>query len=241
MQVWHRHPFILILAASVLLLASAGCATQYTKNFQKSEANYGSRTGREPQVMEKRLYGPIAEGSNHHQNRELKYSPQLSTAVSDMAGVFHAIVMETDRNAYAAIIYDSTATGTKSSGYRDNETDNTGMSRGMYDVYTGSPYADPNKIVTGINGYYTAVDEEDLSHLFKQRIAAAIRRQKPHLSEVHISANRDFVNQMNVYWNEAVQGVDLNRYLDDFNKLAEKTFGTAKSGGRAEDSRPKSP
>lgn len=220
---------ILSWAAAIALVAAAGCTSSYTEHFQKSEANYGSRTGKEPQVTADRLYGPAASGSNHHQNRTLRYNRQLSSIVSDMSGIFHAIVMETDRNAYVAIIYDSSATGTKSSGHRDEETDNTGQSRGMYDVYTGSPYADPNKIVTGINGYYTAVDEEDLSSLLKQRIAAAIRQQKPELVEVHISANRDFVNQMNVYWNESVQGVDLNLYLKDFNKLVKRTFDTPES------------
>lgn len=215
---------LLCLILSIPLLSS--CESPYTKKFQKGPTNYGSREGHEQHRLDGKLaYGLTIPGGGNHNNRKLNYNKEVSLALSDMPGVFVAIVMETDRNAYAAVVYDGTGTGTKSNGHRDNETDNTGESRGMYDTYTGNTYADPNKIVTGINGYFTAVDEEDLSKLFKQTLAIEIRKHNPKLKEVHISANRDFINQMNVYLNEWRNGVDLNRYLEDFNALVKKLFG----------------
>lgn len=225
-QAWRLRILVTITVILLCIPPTAGCESSYTKQFQIGENNYGSRTGHEQHKLDGPLaYGLTVPGGNNHNNKSLRYNKEISAAVSDMPGVFVAIVMETDKNAYAAIVYDGSGTGTKANGHRGNETDNTGETRGMYDTYTGNSYADPNKIVTGINGYFTAVDEKDLSRLFKQSIAVEIRKHNPNLKEVHISANRDFVNQMNVYLGESRNGVDLQLYLPDFNAIAKRLFG----------------
>jgi hypothetical protein len=213
----------------ILILTLTACQSTYTKKFNQSEDNYGTRTGQEKHIQDAdRVYGLQVAGGDNHNNKKLTYSKAMSAIISDMSGVYVAIVMETDRNAYVAVMYDDSATGIKSSRSNNKEVDNTGETRGMYDTYTGSQYADPNKIATGINSYYTSKEPADLSTLFQQRVALALRKENPRLLEVHISANRDFVNQMNVYWNEARQGVNLNGYLEEFNKLVRAMFGVTR-------------
>lgn len=98
----------------------------------------------------------------------------------------------------------------------------------MYDTRTGNQTADPYQIATGINSYYTEDKPENLSSELKQQIALTLRKKNPQILEVYITANREFINQMNVYYTESVRGVDLNNYLDDFNKLVNEHFRAAK-------------
>ena len=158
-------------------------------------------------------------------NTTLHYNKELSAALSDMSGIFNAVVMVTNHNAYAAIMLDNTGTGTKGVG-TTRETNNTGNTRGMYDPKTGNQSPDPNEVATGNNSYYTETSPDNLSHLLKQTIAKKLRNKKPQLLEVYITANRGFVNQMSIYQVEAQKGVNLNGYLTDFNKLVIKHFGS---------------
>jgi hypothetical protein len=217
--------FIIILLSGIGL---CGCQPEHTRDFHASKNDYGSRTDSKSELLEEdRLYGPTILGGNNHQNQKLQYSQELSTALSDMPGIFSGIVMQTDKNAYAALIYDNSATGSKGIGSHD-ESDHRGTTRGMYDVLTGDQTIDPNQIATGINSYYTEKKPENLSDVMKQQIALTLRKKNPQLLEVYITANREFVNQMNVYYTESAHGVDLNNYLGDFNKLVTQHFGVTK-------------
>jgi len=222
----HMNGLIVLILTSVIVVS--GCQSTYTKKFQASNSDYGSRTEEKAELIkDDPLYGPTIHGGNNHQNKELFYSQELSTVLSEMPGIFRGIVMHTDKNAYAAIIYDNSATGLKGRGTPD-ESDHTGTTRGMYDTHTGNQTADPNKIATGINSYYTENRPENLSNVLKQQIALTLRNKNPHIYEVYITANREFINQMNVYYIESARGVDLNGYLADFNKLVTQHFGTTR-------------
>lgn len=200
-------------------------ACSYKKKFESSPNDYGSRQNEKGNdIKGSRLYGLQIRGGDNHNNKKLYYSQELSNVVAGLEGVAASIVMLTDKNAYAAVVINATATGIMGSGNL-RETDNTGTTRGMYNTFTGSSYADPNKLATGTNSYSTIYDHEKLSSEFRQRIAKAIRKQKPQVLEVHISANRDFINQMNVYSMDAKNGASLQGYVDQFNKQAEHYFG----------------
>ncbi len=217
--------FIIILLGGIGL---TGCESTYTKKFQASKSDYGSRGEAKDELIQgERMYGLTIQGGLNHQNKKLQYSKELSTVLSELPGIYSGIVMLTDRNAYAAIIYDNSATGSKGTGTPD-ESDHTGTTRGMYDTHTGNQTADPNQIATGINSHYTENNPDNLSSKMKQQIALALRNENPRLLEVYITANREFINQMNVYYVESTRGVSLNSYLDDFNKLVTTHFGVTK-------------
>ena len=104
---------ILVLIMCIIL----GCESIETKKFQASKSNYGTRIGYEQQSFNGvRLYGPVL-GQKHHMNTTLHYNKELSAALSDMSGIFNAVVMVTNHNAYAAIMLDNTGTGTKGVGF----------------------------------------------------------------------------------------------------------------------------
>lgn len=220
----YAHGFRLIMMLLFIVLIGSACQSSYTKQFTKSDANYGSRIGIERNMMDhEKLYGSLAQGSNGHANQALRYHNKMSLTVSEMPGVYSAVVLTTDQNAYAAVILDSTGTGNLSEGNK-KQGHHIGTTRGMYDWPSGREDADPNEIATGRNSYFTAEKPADLSNLFKQRVASTIRRIDPSIKEVFISANRNFINQMSVYREEARRGIDLNNYLSDFNKLVQEHF-----------------
>lgn len=204
------------------MLFAAACQTGYVKQFQRSDTNYATRTGQEQNIDEPRLYGALAKDGHVRHYRSLRYSRTLSEAVGDLPGVHEAIVMLADNNAYAAVLLDESATGIIERGKEGNQI---GTTRGMYDAKTGRIDADPNEIATGSNSYFTVDDPRNLSHLFKQRAARRIRDKLPGVAEVHITANRDFINQMSVFREEARRGVDLRAYVKTFNRMVRQHFG----------------
>jgi hypothetical protein len=148
----------------------------------------------------------------------------LSDQVAAMNGVNSAIVMLADSTAYVAITIDNTASGTKSS---NRETNNGGTVRGLYNP--AQPFndtADPNKLATGTNSYETVQHHEQITHLFKQKIAEKIRSLQPTVSDVYISAHRDYINEMNRLAQEAWKGNDLKPYIHEFDAMSEYIFGT---------------
>lgn len=216
-------PMSKVILVLVLLLVSLSItACNYRKEFEKSEYDYGSQT--KEFSKEPRMYGLMMKGKRNHENHTLNFSQKLSESVNNISGVSSSIVMLTDLNAYVAIVIDSSASGTKGVGIKP-ETNNIGNTRGMYNPYTGNQYMDPNKLVDDTNSYFTVYDHEDLSTEFKQKIAMVIRKQKPDVREVHISANREFINQMNVFAQDAKNGHSLKGYVDLFNQLAIHNFG----------------
>ncbi len=218
-----------MIKIQLLLCLLIGClisctACNYTKKFEGSSTDYGSRRDENKKYNNQApMYGIQINGINNHDNKSLEYSQHASNLVGELPGVAFAIVILTERNAYTAIAIDHTATGTVR-GVR--ETDNTGQTRGMYNTRTGSSYVDPNKVVTGTNSYYTKENPKDISHILKQKIAEKLRLAYPHLLEVYISANRDVINRMNVYSIIARQGNSLNDYAEEFNQMAAKVWGT---------------
>ncbi|OXM84914.1 YhcN/YlaJ family sporulation lipoprotein [Paenibacillus rigui] len=209
-----------ILCTSSLIILS-GCFSWYDYN---SANNYGSRRD-EPRQDTSRAYQTqqqYAVVSHKHSNLEMNQF--LSDQVAAMDGVNSAIVMLADNIAYVAITIDKTATGTHSA---PNETNNAGTVRGLYSPYTPfNDSADPRKLATGSNSYDTVMNHDQITHLFKQKIAEKIRSLQPTVADVYISANRIYINVMNRLAQLAWSGNDLKPYLPEFDSISESIFGT---------------
>ncbi|TXK76395.1 hypothetical protein [Paenibacillus sp. N3.4] len=208
-----------------LLLILFGCSEggrQYGKS--PDHTNFGSpvenATDTERAYQTQQLYGPVA-----HNNTALTYNQFLSYQLNALNGVNTAIVMTTDKNAYVALMMDSTATGTKGT---TKETNNQGTAKGFYNDHNpNNDYLPSNDLNNGFNNYETAIHHDMLSHRFKQTIAEKVRLLQPHIMDVYISANRDFLNKMNTYAQETWKGNSLMPLLPDFNQTVERVFGTA--------------
>jgi hypothetical protein len=218
-----RHLWLL---PAVLAAGLAGCSRQgnYTdtsaiNNFAAHRGDASSDTTRAYQTQQ--LYGTIIHDNNH-----LYYNQYLSDQISDMYGVRAAVVMTTDKYAYAAVLLDQSGIGTYG-GNAKTEVNNSGTVRGLFN--SDAPHNDgamPNRIAHGANGNHTVNDHHDLSHGFKQKIAQKIRYLQPAILDVFVSANRDFLNSMTNLARESWNGRPLDPYVGDFNKLVTNLFGT---------------
>jgi hypothetical protein len=230
-----------LLAVIVLSAGLGGC--NYKGYFQKSAYDYASRKPGDPKMSRVTSHGPAAgEGAgdqgmagrddrrtNPHDNRFFRYSPEASYAVSHLPGIATAIVMWTDRNAYVGLMTDWTATGTKSRGGADTqEQDNTGTTEGVYNIDTGSPRWDYRQLATPYNSYFTHRSIGDLSVELRQVVGDTVRLYHPDVEEVHISANREFVNQLLEFAKAAWSGRPLQPLTPAFNKLVSYMFGSGK-------------
>ncbi|MDF2959016.1 MAG: hypothetical protein K0S39_751 [Paenibacillus sp.] len=203
------------------LLGLCGCFSWYDYN---SANNYGSQRDGHRQDTS-RAYQTAQQYTNvTHKHTTLDMNQFLSDQVAAMDGVNSAIVMLADNTAYVAIMIDGTAIGTTSA---NQETNNEGTVRGLYNPATPfHDYADPNKLATGANSYTTVQHHQQITHLFKQKIAEKIRSLQPTVSDVYISANRDYINELNKLAQEAWKGNDLKPYLAEFDAMSTHIFGT---------------
>ncbi|MFB9277441.1 hypothetical protein [Cohnella cellulosilytica] len=219
-----RRSCLLIGIALTLGLLSA---CNYKSYFQKSTQDYGSRTVNDPKMSQTRSYGAYTADPKQHENRYFEYSSALSNKVAALPGINTALVFLTDKNAYVAIMTDWSATGTKATGGpRSREQDNTGTTEGVYNVNNGSPKWDNRQVATPYNSYFTHKDPSDLSSELRQVIGTKVREHFSRAQEVHISANREFVNQSLEFAKEAWLKKPLAPLTKDFNTLVQYTFGT---------------
>jgi hypothetical protein len=203
------------------LVGLCGCFSWYDYN---SASNYGSQRDGHRQDTSRAYQTAQQYSTVSHKHTTLDMNQFLSDQVAAMNGVNSAIVMLADSTAYVAITIDNTAAGTKSS---TRETNNGGTVRGLYNP--ARPFndrADPNMLATGTNSYETVQHHEQITHLFKQKIAEKIRSLQPTVSDVYISANRDYINTLNRIAQEAWKGNDLKPYLPEFDRMSEYMFGT---------------
>lgn len=174
-----------------------------------------------------RAYGFTLQNTqtdDHHRNQYFALSQKASNEVMKIPGVAHAYVFVTDLNAYAAIMLNHVATGIQSDGDRDSDVTNVGNSEGVYDIRDGGSYLSPRKLANDSNSYFTYEKPADLGHSLKQKIAVAIRNVQPEVGEVFISANRDLVNQFNVYAQKTWLGQSLDSDIHAFNNLVRHHF-----------------
>jgi YhcN/YlaJ family sporulation lipoprotein len=217
---WNR--FVAVAGAFVLVAGLTAC--NYNSHFEKSSGyDYASRNSSDPRMMQVRSHGTSASNANQHDNRYFEYSPALSRQIAALPGINNAFVFLTDRNAYVGITTDSSATGVRAhGGDAEMEQDNSGTMNGYYS--RAKERWDTRNAAPLYNGYFTHKDITDISSKLRQTIGNEIRRAHPRVSEVHISANREYVNQLFEYAKEAWNGKPLAPLLDDFNRLAKYIF-----------------
>ena len=216
-------------AAAALLLLAGLTACNYTKHYQQSNYDYASRGKDDPKMTRVRSYGAYSIDPKLHDNKHFEYSAELSRKVAFLPGVGAALVFLTDKNAYVGIMTDWSATGTRArGGAKKEEQDNTGNTDGVYNTDTGSPYWDNRQVATPYNSYFTHKDVHDLSTELRQVIGDEVRRSAPGSREVHISANREFVNQLLEFAKASWGRRSLDELTPEFNKLVQYMFGQGK-------------
>ncbi|TJY40785.1 hypothetical protein E5161_16720 [Cohnella pontilimi] len=220
--------FLSRLARLTGALVLIGCmsACNYQDYHSKSLQDYGSRQRDDPKTARVRSFGNYSADPGRHENQYFEYSADLSRRVSGLPGIYTALVFVTDRNAYVGIMTDWSATGTKARGGRNlTEQDNSGTMEGVYDINSGSSKWDNRQLATPYNSYFTHKDVSDLSSELRQTIGDTIRRAHPTVQEVHVSGNREFVNQLVEFAKLSWAGRSLNEVTPQFNQLVRYMFG----------------
>lgn len=214
-----NHCSMAILTLMCTLLA--GCA-----DYDRQKDIVNKEKIEQYSVPHSKAYGTMMPDPKQHHNTRFEYSHDISTAVTSVDGVATSIVMLTDRNAYVAVVMDSTASDIKGNAnlYEQN---NVGTSEGIYITGNGSNYTDGRDVVTNYNSYFTLQDHNDLGKEFKQRIAEKVRSMSPHVREVHISANKEFINNMAEIAKQFWLGKPMKPLVSTFNQLVIKEFAPA--------------
>ena len=217
--------FLKIMSTFALIGLMIAACSYYSGDKGGNSKNYTKLSN--PSLQEgARMYGSHQLGDVViHNNTELRYSSHLSNKLTNIPGVRSAIVMLTERNAYAAILIDNSISGTKGP-KSQAETNHTGASFGTYNPHTLNNSVENWRLATGFNNYDTIQNHENIAAPFKQLIATTLRAANPLIHEVFISANRDFINQLNSYAIESDWGTNnLNNRIDTFNGTANRLFG----------------
>jgi len=218
-----------LLAAGTALAFSLSACNYRAYHQQSSGYDYGSRSADDSKVGQMKSYGANTSDPRQHDNRYFEYSNALSRQVSALPGIASAMVFLTDRNAYVGIMTDWSATGTQSRGSAPLEQQNGGTMQGVYNVDNGRIAGpDASQFAQSHNSYFTHKDASDISSKLKQTIADEIRRGHPRVIEVHISANREYVNQLVEYAKEGWAGRPLAPLTPNFNRLVQYIFGMGK-------------
>ncbi|WP_127532687.1 hypothetical protein [Paenibacillus kobensis] len=212
---------VLLLGISVV---SSGCSSyKYEPHGYKSNT-YSTRNAGQPRELDKRQFGTLSVGQGNHDNQYFEYSSQISKEISKIDGISYANVMLTDRNAYVGLVFHGTAIRTKSGGRDKQEQNVGGANEGVYNHTTGSPYWDGRELATPYGSAFTVNDHNEIPDGLKQAVALRVRKLAPRVKEVHISANREFVNRLLEYAKKSWMNESLEPYLEDFNALVAHQF-----------------
>ncbi|MDN4594848.1 YhcN/YlaJ family sporulation lipoprotein [Polycladomyces subterraneus] len=86
--------------------------------------------------------------------------------------------------------------------------------------------------LTDRTAYVAVVLEKDyragLTGRLKSKVAKQVRRIDPSVRTVYVSANPDFVNRMRNYARDVQQGHPIAGLIDNFRKMIQRTFPTAR-------------
>lgn len=74
------------------------------------------------------------------------------------------------------------------------------------------------------SGGAAANADMQLTEQVKNSIAAEVKRMAPGIDHVYISANPDFVDRMNGYWNDVKAGHPIQGFIAEFNAMVDRIF-----------------
>ncbi len=186
-----------------------------------------------------------------HNNTRMDIDEQIAQAVADLGEVDMATVLVTDKNAYVAVMLDNAGNDNGNGNMNGNRNgngignvsgnDNGNISRndnGRINgngngIGNGMRAMDMNTRGTKNNGKVnTRMDirnegdnlTDDLSPELKRRIADTVKKQAPHIRNVYVSANPDFVGTMRGYGDQVRNGHPLRGAIIEFNRMVERVF-----------------
>ncbi|MNZ91382.1 Lipoprotein YhcN precursor [compost metagenome] len=142
-----------------------------------------------------------------HKNYRMVMSEPIANSLTKIGPVKSAYVMLTDQNAYVAVSLDK------------QDSTHSIMSRSQTSYSTKEEARENRKKLSTLS-----TGQNMLTNQLENEIANEVRRQRPLIQHVYVSANPDFVGRMNAYMNDVQQGHSIQGYMAEFNAMAERTF-----------------
>jgi YhcN/YlaJ family sporulation lipoprotein len=218
-----RKQFAALTAGLLLSTLLAGCMEKQgdlgNKNIRSNSIRYDAngnllkdkRFANDQMNEMNRVNGRRLNSNNvigSHKNYRMEMSEAIAKKITDMDAVKSAYVLLTDHNAYVAVSLDEDEPKVESkmmsrtnSGYMGQE--GARISRRMSSLSTG---------------------HHMLTNQIKDDIAKEVRRLKPGVEHVYVSANPDFVGRMNAYMKDVKLGHPIQGFIAEFNAMAERIF-----------------
>lgn len=156
-----------------------------------------------------------------HKNYRLEMSDAIAESIKKMGAVKSCYVMLTDENAYVAVSLDEEGpSGDPNMMSRSNmgRQDENGVRM--------------NKQMSGLSTGY-----DKLTDQIKDDIASEVRRLRPDVNQVYVSANPDFVGRMNAYMQDVKLGHPIQGFVAEFNAMAERIFPAKAEDNNGSDGR----
>lgn len=143
-----------------------------------------------------------------HKNYRMEMSEKMAEAVTKLDAVKSSYVMLTDHNAYVAVSLDE-----------DEPKGNTKIMSRTNSGYLGKEGVDMSRRMSSMS-----TGQDKLTDQIKDEIASKVKRLRPSVEHVYVSANPDFVGRMNSYMNDVRLGHPIQGFIVEFNAMAERIF-----------------
>lgn len=201
-----------------------------------------------------RLFSRSAGNGQSQRITSLKYSPALSNKVAGLRDIQTAHVVVTDQDAYVALTLhgegNHAGTGSRISGLSTGTSTgmSTGMSRGtsmgstnvddglahgltgrsgtagsLFDMNGNSGMGTDTMNGLG-NGTEAGRVTDNVTQQVKDQVSDVIKKTAPHIRNVYVSEDSDFVSQVGNYATQSRGGATLNDFMADFENMIQRVF-----------------
>ena len=218
------HKRIIALSAGVLLSTMlAGCMEKQgdlgNKNIRSNSIRYDAngnllrdkRFANDQMNEMNRVNGRRLNSNNiigSHKNYRMEMSEKIAESITKMDAVKLSYVLLTDHNAYVAVSLDE----------KEPAGDSKMMSR------TNSGYMGKEGVRVSRRISTLSTGQHMLTDQIKDEIANEVKRLRPSVENVYVSANPDFVGRLNSYMNDVKLGHPIQGFIAEFNAMAERVF-----------------
>ncbi|WP_374016592.1 YhcN/YlaJ family sporulation lipoprotein [Paenibacillus thiaminolyticus] len=190
-------------------------------------------------VDSSRLHG---YGTGTHSMTNMQMNKKIADKISRMKGVKSANVMLTNNNAYVAVSTDGHMK-TKGTAKGTHHLKAKGTAKGTHHLKTKATHHRGTGVKSlsskGGTGNLHARSKthahnidttSDMSADLKKRIAEIVKKDAPQCNQVYVSANPDFVQQMNQFMKSSAAGHPLSGFASGFQEMVYRIFPTQEAG-----------
>lgn len=214
-----------ILLSGVIAAAASGCGLEKVgdlgnKNIRTNEARYDAngnllkdkRFADDQKNDMNRVNGNRLRNNNligSHKNYRLEMNAEVSNKLTEeVPEVKASYVLLANQNAYVAVSLD------------DSEPKGNAKTLSRTNVgFLGESSSDADGVLESLS-----TGEDKLTDGIRSEVESIVKRLRPKVEHVYISANPEFVGRLNIYMNDAVEGYPVQNYIMEFNALAERIF-----------------